>query len=552
MILSSLFASFLLGLLVSDPSNHTHLRWLEPLLLLPAFGCMVFVTPLKFRILWGCAIAFTFGIIWITWLPTWPEPLSIDRFAPGQLYEIKGRAASEPYEIGSDNFLPLYICRYRKYFPTETDISDQDWIPSSGAVVIKVPRSTYALPGAEYRAKGFLRIEPELLNSSGVLRFMPRAMLYFTSENDDIVLTGVPSPYKAAINALRYRLVSPLSWGTEPTEGELINGITLGRRNSSRDSGWSKDFYNAGLSHLIVASGAQLSLLFMPFLFLLGRIKVRSVSLWALLFILGAILIIAAQLFGGEPSIERASIMGCVLLLSMGMKRRTFGLASLSAVGFFWLIKNPLLSRDAGFMLSMGASFGIVHISPPILAAWNRNTPLAPIASPRGPHRLNEIAVYQVRRTIRFLVACSTTTLTAQLGVLPVLASMLGRISMGGFLANLPAVPLGQIVLILGASSGIAGFMNPSFSIGINKIIAVPVYALMVVAHDFAALPYANSQIKPLPMWIIVPYYVGLTILVESRHLFKKRRSRVPVRPTSRQTEHAVDIELHGDTPVPG
>jgi ComEC/Rec2-related protein len=557
MILSSLFAFFLEGLLVSDPSNHPHLRWLEPIVLLPALGYMAFVTPSKFRIFWGCAIAFIFGIIWITWLPTWPEPLSLDRFAPGQKYEVRGRAICDPIEIGTDDYLPVYISSYRKYFPEDATtyigpgIYNGNWIFTKGTVVIKVPWSTHVLPGAEYRAKGILRIERELLNSSGVLRFMPRGMLYFTDENDGIVLTGAPSPFKTVLNALRYRLISHLSWGTDPIEGELINGITLGYRNSSRNSDWSKDFYNAGLSHLIVASGAQLSLLFMPFLFLLGRIKVRSSFLWVLLFMLGAILIIAAQLFGSEPSIERASIMGCMLLLSMGLKRRTFGLASLSAVGLFWLIKNPLLSRDAGFMLSMGASFGIVHISPPIMASWNRNTPLAPITSRRGPHRINELAIYQLRLCIRFLVACSATTLTAQLGVLPVLASMLGRISAGGFLANLPAVPLGQLVLILGALSGIAGFANPAFSIGINKMIAGPVSALLVVAHDFASLPYANSQIQPLPMWIMVPYYAVLVILVESRHFIKPQRKVVLAVLKSRPTQPAIKLDLDSDTPVP-
>ena len=43
-----------------------------------------------------------------------------------------------------------------------------------------------------------------------------------------------------------------------------------------------------------------------------------------------------------KPSILRASAMGCILLLSTGLGRRGFGLATLSAAGFYWLIQNPI------------------------------------------------------------------------------------------------------------------------------------------------------------------------------------------------------------------
>jgi hypothetical protein len=232
MILSSLFTSFLFGLLISDPSNQPHLSCLEPMAVLVGLGFIVAISPSRFRLILACLIAFFFGVIWITWLPTWP---ALIEQAQGKKCAIRGRTVCEAFDIGSSRFLPVSI--------NSINIPPHDeWVPSKGVVVLRISRSDYAEPGSELQACGILSTESELLHSAGVLRFMPRAILDLGGESGGVTLTGKPGLIKAPMNALRYRLVSHLSWGTGASEAELITGITMGRQSSSRNTDWSKDF----------------------------------------------------------------------------------------------------------------------------------------------------------------------------------------------------------------------------------------------------------------------------------------------------------------------
>jgi competence protein ComEC len=130
-----------------------------------------------------------------------------------------------------------------------------------------------------------------------------------------------------------------------------------------------------------------------------------------------------------------------------------------------------------------------------------------------------------LKRIVRFLVTCAITTVSAQLGVMPILAATLGRLSIAGIMSNLFAVPLGQMILVLGAISGIGGFISPAVALFLNKVLGITAGALMTVAHDFARIPWSNAPVSPLPVWAAAVFYLGLAIAVEMSRM-KKRKSR--------------------------
>jgi ComEC/Rec2-related protein len=532
-------------LLISDPSNQTRLVWPEAAVILAGLGILFILSPARLRIVVSCCIAFFIGIVWVSWLPTWPAPLDDTGNPSGPGCIIEGRAVSDAIDCPLGRFLPLSLKAIRiESSDSGSDDGNDGWAPARGVVLVRMSRYSVATPGAMYLARGHPTADLEQLHGPICLRYRARAFFNPDSERNCVVKIEDPPPTSAALNALRYHLASHLSWSLEDSEGELVAGITFGRRGRRLSGDWTKDFYSAGLSHLIVASGAQLSLLFMPILLLLSRVRIHRVARGVLLGLLGTLLVGFAKLLGGEPSIIRACVMGCVMLLSMGLGRRTFGLSSLSAAGWFWLIQNPLLSRDTGFMLSLGASFGIIYFTPPVIEAWTRHTPLPPFSSIRAPRGIVGMGVHSVRTTVRFIVFCSITTLSAQMGVLPILAMMAGRLSPAGFLANLLAVPLGQFVLLLGALSGLAGFACPAFSLGINKILEWPTCALMAVAHDFARLPALDAKTHPLPSWSAILYYAVLVTLVEYWRYRRMLRLTKPVKSTETRPAKSTEMEI--------
>ncbi len=520
MRLPVIFIAFFLGLLSGSPLAASRSAWPDLFFIAASvIALIIFRRSSKLLLVSIFIVAFLLGNFWISHIPSRPDPLVLINPPVDSGCTITGRAAGETFETREGRFLPLSIEKIRaEGFTLDGSAVQENWTFESGLVLAKIRRDFIAVPGSHYRVHGKLIHDPERFYAPILLRYRIRAIIEPLDGKAIITRIGDPSSSSNASNRFRHLLISHLSWGLGKPEDELVAGITLGRKGRRLGGNWTKDFYQSGLSHLIVASGAQVSLLFMPVFFLLGRIRLPVIAKWILLIFLGATLIGFARLLGGEPSILRSAVMGCVLLLSIGFGRRTFGLATLSAAGLYWLLINPLLMRDVGFLLSFGASFGIIYLGPPLFDVFSIRIPLQkPGLSLIKPFKtLKEISVYSFRLLIRLLTDLTLVTLSAQIGVLPVLACTIGRISLAGFIANLFAVPIAQIILYLGGLSGLGGFVSPVISIFLNGILKYLAIALMSVAHDFADIPYANVPIQPLPGWFAFAWY-GLCILAVER-----------------------------------
>ncbi len=533
MRLAYLFAAFILGLLSAEPADSPTLPLLELAGTSLALGIVLHLprtsvlSPLSM-----CCAAYFLGAIWMTALPTYPKLLIIEGLPVDRGCSVIGRAYSEAIETPSGKYLPLSLVAVTPEGYSMNCLGAHDqWRTARGIALIRVERDFVGIPGAEYRASGVLVRRPDRLQKPIFIRYRPRALIEPRPDGVSLIFMDKPRPLSEVANRFRYRLMSHLSWGLCDAEGQLVAGVTFGRRGRRLEGNWAGNFYKAGLSHLIVASGAQVSLLFMPVFFLLGRVRVPRIPKWLLLAALGTALVGFARLLGSEPSILRAAAMGCILLLSVGLGKQAFGRAALAAAGWFWLLQNPFLVRDTGFLLSLGASFGIIYFSPPLIEICvPEKVPFQTTRKWPSLRYLGGLAVLGLRKMLRFFTLCALITLSAQIGVFPVLATTIGRLSPLGMVANLYAVPLGQMVLFLGALSGLAGFVCPVFSVLINGTLDILASMLMTVAYDFAHLPGSNLAISPLPAWCAVAYYALGLVIVErwrSRHSQKSRSTRV-------------------------
>ena len=504
-----LFGCFLLGLLAGTSPRISEPAWFHfPLLILSLIPVYIPKIPRNTYIVFIGIASFFLGVIWITQLPTWPHAFDTTDNAPGNEISVIGIATGSEFECPNGRFMPLSLEKIR--------VEDCPWENAGGIVLATVPNDFISLPGARYEIHGVPDSNPDALHSPLILRYRARAIIRPSSSGICVHKIRQPGMLADFMNRIRYQLMSHLSWGIGLRESELVTGITFGRKGRRFTGNWAGDFYRAGLSHLIVASGAQVSLLFLPILFVLTRIRMPKILRFALLTLLTLVLFGFAQLLGGEPSILRAAVMGAILLLSIGIDRQTFGLATLSVAGWYWLIANPLLIRDIGFLLSFAACFGIIYLSPPLFGRFLGKNPtlhLSPDFS--SASKITEIFLYSLRWLLHLLKGLSVITFSAQIGVVPILACTIGRLSVSGFIANLFAVPIAQIILYLGALSGAGGFVSPVICMKINHILGYLAIILLKVAHDFASIPHANMPIDPLPASFGIIWYLFLILIVE-------------------------------------
>jgi competence protein ComEC len=242
-------------------------------------------------------------------------------------------------------------------------------------------------------------------------------------EAEDLVGAGPAAPgLLRGANALRHRVLAG-GEGLGETDRALVAGFLVG---DDRDlpARVAADFRASGLSHLLVVSGANVTLalaLVAPLLHrfgLLGRF-VGGVG----------VLILFCAITRFEPSVLRAAAMSGLALLAAFLGRPAAGLRVLALTVTGLVLLDPFLVHSLGFGLSCGASAGILLLAGPL--AWHLP----------GPQWLREqLAV----------------TAAAQIGVAPIALPAFGHLPLAALPANMLAAPAAAALSVWGLGSGIA------------------------------------------------------------------------------------------------
>lgn len=271
-----------------------------------------------------------------------------------------------------------------------------------------------------------------------------------------------------AVSALRAALAVPLRTLIPEPEGGIVLGIVLGERASiSRELRTA--FAVTGTTHILAISGFNMTLVAAATTLLLrGRVPpiVSAVV---------TVVSVAAYsvLVGPQPSVVRAALMASVGSIGLALGRRGAAANALAAAVALMLLIDPRALEDVGFLLSVGATGGLI--------AWER-----PVRQ-----RLARLPAWAAEG-LAATVAASTPTI-------PIVAAVFGRVSLISPLANLFAVPLFAPIMTFGAAAALVGAAAPAAA----WPLALAAYACALVFRRgielAAALPGAAVVVPPGP-----------------------------------------------------
>lgn len=134
----------------------------------------------------------------------------------------------------------------------------------------------------------------------------------------------------------------------------LVLGMLLGEKDELSKE--EKDMFNrANLSHILVVSGYNISLV-ISFIFLILKsfpryIKTGSAILFVFLFVL---------LVGGDASVVRSALMGGIVIIAKVFYRQASAVHTLFLVAMTMLLIKPNSIFDAGFHLSFLATYSLL------------------------------------------------------------------------------------------------------------------------------------------------------------------------------------------------
>ena len=138
-------------------------------------------------------------------------------------------------------------------------------------------------------------------------------------------------------------------------EAALAAGILLGD-GSLFSTRLKEDFRRAGISHIVVASGYNVTVAGAALMTILAKWVGRRAGMWAgLAGVWGYVM-----LSGSGSAVIRAGIMGTIVILGLTAGRKSDSLWSLVLAGVGMLMWRPEYVSDIGWQLSMAATAGLI------------------------------------------------------------------------------------------------------------------------------------------------------------------------------------------------
>jgi competence protein ComEC len=278
-------------------------------------------------------------------------------------------------------------------------------------------------------------------------------------------------------------------------EAGLLNGILLGLGHTLPDD-VNDAFRAAGLTHLLVVSGYNLSLMAQAALLLNRHLLRRWAALWASL----AAVLLYAALVGPTPPVERAALMGGLFILAQLVGRRAHALTSLAMASLVVTAVNPLLLWGSSLQLSFAATVALIAVEPP-LARWL----LARAGASDAPSWKRSLAAF-------FL-----TTVVAQMVTLPLLWRDFGQLSLIAPLANALVLPAQPPIMALGTAALALGTLWLPLGRVVGWLAWVPLRYTLVVAQGLGGLSWASVELPRLAPGAAVALYAALTVALWPR-----------------------------------
>jgi competence protein ComEC len=281
-------------------------------------------------------------------------------------------------------------------------------------------------------------------------------------------------------------------------ESDLGMGILAGQK-TALPTDLTAAFMAASLTHIVVASGYNLTILIRFARRLFAKISRRAALFGGLLLALGFSLVT-----GWSPSMTRAALVAGLSLIAWFYGRRFHPLVLISVVAALTILANPMYPwGDAGWYMSFFSFAGVLLLAPLLKDYFWGNEKVLKIpltgkiwAKFRRRYFAKKNFVQPAPRQPKFTIRqILLETLSAQLLAAPIIALFLGQFSPYGLIANLLVLPIVPLTMLLTFVAGIGGWLLPHLG-----WIAAParwlLHYIIWISQKVAALPGAAQSVK--------------------------------------------------------
>lgn len=262
-------------------------------------------------------------------------------------------------------------------------------------------------------------------------------------------------------------------------EASLGLGFLLGQKSSLPDD-LTEQLKVVGLTHIVVASGYNLTILVRFARRLLAR-KSRYLAL------MGSLLLVAGfvMVSGFSPSMNRAAVVTVLTLIAWYYGRKFHPIKLILYVASLSAFLYPVyIWGDLGWLLSFAAFTGVLVVAPLLTRLF--------YARDRGPGVLTQLII---------------ETLSAEIMTLPILVAAFGYVPLFALVSNVLVAPAVPFAMALTFFAGLIGIFAP-WAVIIAQSASIVVAYIVAVVEFFAGLPGARADISISPIWVAAWYVI--------------------------------------------
>lgn len=241
-----------------------------------------------------------------------------------------------------------------------------------------------------------------------------------------------------------------------------------------------------GLTHIVVASGYNLTILVRFMRALAGRYSRFAGAAFGFM-----LMMLFIMLAGASPSMLRAGLVTGLSLLLWYIGRSIHPVVLLVVTAGITILCNPAyLWGDASWLLSMTAFAGVMLWAPAFQAVIQR--------------------LLRLRKEPNAVLRIIIETGSAQLLTLPISLYIFGAVSLVALPVNILVLPLVPLAMALVFTAGLAGYAWAGLSLLVGRFAQILLDYMLLVAHFFSQLPQAQLATPAVPLWFVGVLYSGL------------------------------------------
>lgn len=306
-----------------------------------------------------------------------------------------------------------------------------------------------------------------------------------------LVDVAAPGPRRSELAAAGRAVVRRAVARTVGRHGEqsaaIVTAILIGDREGI-DPEATRRLQDGGVYHVIAISGGNIAIL-TGCLLLIGRflgLRPRPRLVTAVVGVVGY-----SALVGDEASVTRATAAAVIVLGARLLDHRTPPLNVLAATAAGVGLASPLAVLDPGFLLTFGATLGIV-VGAARVTAWlwrGRDRPPTWAAAP---------------------LALFAATLCAEAVLLPIGAALFGRVSFAGLVLNFAAIPLMTLTQVAGLASVALLAVHPVLAGAAGYAAHLAATGLVESTRLLDVWPWLVFRTPPPAPLAVAAYYAAL------------------------------------------